>query len=164
MAPETPVQDQTEPAEQDRHAPNAICFGCGPANPKGLRIKSRWEDDAFVLRFTPREEHQAFPGVLNGGIIGTLFDCHMNWCALTTLLEERGYEKAPCTVTAEFSVKLRRPTPFPAEVTVVARPTKVEGKMVWMEAEMFAEEKKTATASGLFVEVDESHPAHHRWG
>lgn len=149
---------------QDVHAPSGICFGCGPANEKGLRIKSNWEGEDFVMRFTPKPEHQAFPGVINGGILGTLLDCHSNWCAATTLLKEKKLDAAPTTVTAEFSVKLKRPTPFPAELTVVARPTKVEGDMVWTKAEVRANDKVTATCDALFVAVKPGHPAYHRWG
>ena len=67
-------------ALQDRYWPAGTCFGCGPANDKGLRIKSRVEqrdgETVVVARFTPEPHHQAFPGVLNGGIIGALLDCH----------------------------------------------------------------------------------------
>ncbi|HEX2021725.1 MAG TPA: PaaI family thioesterase [Candidatus Thermoplasmatota archaeon] len=154
----------TDQAAQDRYAPHGICFGCGPANPKGLRIKSRWEGDDFVARFAPLPEHQAFPGVLSGGILGTLLDCHSNWCGSMTLLRERGLAEAPTTVTAEFHVKLKRPTPFPMELKVVARPTKVEGDTVWVRAEVVAGEKVTATCDGVFVAVKPGHPAYHRWG
>ena len=154
-----------EPAVQDRYAPHGICFGCGPANEKGLRIKSRWEGEDFVMRFTPSPEHQAFPGVVNGGILGALLDCHSNWCAATALMKERGLaDEAPTTVTAEFHVKLKRPTPAGQELLVTARPTKVEGDMVWVRAEVKAGEKVTATCDGLFVAVKPGHPAYHRWG
>ena len=33
-----------------------------------------------------------FGGVLNGGICGALLDCHSNWCAVTTLMKERGLD------------------------------------------------------------------------
>ena len=29
----------SEPSVQERYAPQSICFGCGPANDKGLRIR-----------------------------------------------------------------------------------------------------------------------------
>jgi acyl-coenzyme A thioesterase PaaI-like protein len=154
----------TAPAAQDQYAPHGICFGCGPANEKGLRIKSRWEGDDFVMRFRPWPEHQAFPGVVNGGILGTLLDCHSNWCASTTLLKQRGLSEAPTTVTAEFHVKLKRPTPADAELLVTARPTKVEGDVVNVHAEILANGKVTATCEGVFVAVKPGHPAYHRWG
>lgn len=150
--------------DQDRYAPNGICFGCGPANAKGLRIKSHWEGDKYAMRFRPAPEHQAFPGVVNGGILGTLLDCHSNWCAATTLMKQRGLDEAPTTVTAEFHVKLKRPTPADTELTVLAWPVEVNGDMVTVDAEVRAGEKVTATCRGVFVAVKPGHPAYHRWG
>jgi acyl-coenzyme A thioesterase PaaI-like protein len=147
---------------QDQYAPRSICFGCGPANPKGLQIKSRWEGEQFVARFQPKPEHQAFSGIVNGGIIGTLLDCHGNWCAAMTLLKERGLSEAPSTVTSEFHVKLRRPTPV-QELTVLARAVSVEGDKVTIEAELKAGDQLTATCRGVFVAVKPGHPAYHRW-
>jgi acyl-coenzyme A thioesterase PaaI-like protein len=66
---------------QETYAPRSICYGCGPANPQGLHIRSFPEGDVLVAEWTPQPHHQAFPGALNGGIIGTLLDCHCNWAA-----------------------------------------------------------------------------------
>lgn len=155
----------TELAVQDQWAPNGICFGCGPANTKGLRIKSRWEGDKLVARWRAEPHHQAFPGVLNGGICGALLDCHGNWCAATVLMREKGIaDHAPTTVTSEFAVKLKRPTPAHEEITLLAWPTKVEGDVVTVQAELHAGGKVTATMTGVFVAVKPGHPAYHRWG
>lgn len=148
---------------QEEYAPTAICFGCGPANAKGLRIRSAWENDSFIARWRPEPHHQAFPGVLNGGICGALLDCHSNWCAVTTLMKERGLTEAPSCVTADFHVKLRRPTPVDQELLIMARPVKIEGDSVLVEAEIRAGEKVTATCTGTFVAVKPGHPAYHRW-
>ena len=59
---------------QDRYAPTNACFGCGPANEKGLRIKSFPAPDgseSTVCDWQPEKHHEAFEGVLSGGIIGT---------------------------------------------------------------------------------------------
>ncbi len=90
-------------ALQDQYAPKSICFGCGPANEKGLRIKSRVEGDEVVADFTPEPFHHAFPNVLNGGIIGALLDCHSNWTAAYYLMRAAGESAPPCTVTADFT-------------------------------------------------------------
>ena len=66
---------------QDTYATESVCFGCGPANPKGLHIKSFAQGDEVVAEWTPQPHHEAFTGALNGGIIGTLLDCHCNWTA-----------------------------------------------------------------------------------
>ena len=70
---------------QERFAPENRCFGCGPANPRGLRLRSFPASDDpnadVVMTWTPENYHEAFEGMLNGGIIGTLLDCHGNWTA-----------------------------------------------------------------------------------
>ena len=53
---------------QETYAPHNECFGCGPANAKGLRIRSMLASEGLVCDFTPAPEHIAFPGVVNGGI------------------------------------------------------------------------------------------------
>ena len=155
---------QTEPiALQDLYAPNNQCFGCGPANEKGLRIKSRVVGDEVVADFQPEAHHQAFAGVLNGGIIGALLDCHSNWTAAYHLMRQKGLPVPPCTVTSEFHVKLRRPTALLGQVHLKATVVESEGDKVIVEAKMFSEGKETASCRGVFVAVREGHPAYHRW-
>src|SRR5438128_217711 len=91
---------------QERFAPQSICFGCGPANPKGLKIKSIPEKDQVVADWQPESHHEAFPGMLNGGIIGALLDCHSNWTAAWHLMNQSKLDQPPCTVTADFHVRL----------------------------------------------------------
>lgn len=147
---------------QDRYAPNNRCFGCGPANDKGLRLKSRVEGDAVVCDFTPEPHHEAFPGVLNGGIIGTLLDCHSNWTAAYHLMQARGTDAPPCTVTADFHVTLKKPTPL-GPLHLRAQVAEAQGDRVVVEATLEAGGRITATCRGTFVAVKEGHPAFHRW-
>lgn len=148
---------------QERYAPDSTCFGCGPANPKGLRIRSLLEGDEVVLRYRPEPHHSAFPGVLNGGIVGVLFDCHCNWTAAYHLMRAAGAEGVPPTVTADYAVTLRRPTPMDAEVTIRARPVEIRGNRCVVEGTLEAAGKLCATGRGTFVAVEPGHPAYHRW-
>ncbi|WP_437934723.1 PaaI family thioesterase [Sorangium sp. So ce341] len=147
---------------QDRYAPHSRCFGCGPANDKGLRLKSRVEGDAVVCDFTPEPHHEAFPGMVNGGILGALLDCHSNWTAAHHLMQARGADAPPCTVTADFHVKLKKPTPL-GPVRLRAQVAEAEGDRVVVEATLEAGGRVTATCRGTFVAVKEGHPAFHRW-
>jgi len=150
-------------ALQDMYAPSARCFGCGPANDKGLRIKSHPLGDGHVIcDFTPEPHHAAFDGVLNGGIIGTLLDCHMNWTFIARLIEERKLDHAPACVTAEFSVQLRRPTPM-GPLHIDGHVVSLDGDRGTIEATMTANGKVTAIGKGVFVSVKPDHPAYHRW-
>jgi acyl-coenzyme A thioesterase PaaI-like protein len=153
----------SEKSLQETFGPESICFGCGPANDRGLRIRSFPTGDEVVADWTPEPQHQAFPGVLNGGIIGTLLDCHMNWTAAYALMKQSGAAHAPTTVTAEFSVKLQRPTPFGGQVHLAAHPVEMAGSKVTVEATLEAGGKVCATGRGVFVAVKPGHPAHGRW-
>ena len=147
---------------QERYAPENTCFGCGPANDKGLRIRSFQEGDAFVCDFTPEPHHCAFPGVVNGGICGAVLDCHSNWAAAVHVMQKTGASTPPCTVTAEYAVKLKRPTPL-GPLHVVARVVESSDDRAVVEAEIQAGGRVTATCRGVFVAVKEGHPAYHRW-
>ncbi|MBU03955.1 MAG: thioesterase [Euryarchaeota archaeon] len=148
---------------QEKYAANSICFGCGPANKKGLKIKSYRIDEGLEMEFETSEEHQAFPGIINGGIIGTLLDCHGNWVAAIALMDEWGEEVPPCTVTASYSIKLRRPTPSNSKLNIRGKVIEIKDKIVKVELVMKVGEKVCATGEGLFVAINEDHPAYHRW-
>ncbi|HPW55868.1 MAG: PaaI family thioesterase [Thermoanaerobaculaceae bacterium] len=148
---------------QDRYASATRCFGCGPANEKGLRIKSFPEGDEVVCTWVAEPHHEAFTGVLNGGIIGTLFDCHCNWTATHFLMRRDGLAFPPCTVTASFAVTLKRPTPSTRPVHLRARVVESGPDRATVEATMTSGGKVTATCRGTFVAVKEGHPAFHRW-
>lgn len=148
---------------QDRYAPTTRCFGCGPANEKGLRIKSHVRGDEVLAEWTAEVHHQAFDGVVNGGIIGALFDCHCNWTAAWHLMSRDGLDAPPCTVTADFHVRLMRPTPSSGPLHLTARVVESSPDRAVVEARLEAGGKLTATCRGTFVAVTEGHPAFHRW-
>lgn len=148
---------------QDRYAPNNRCFGCGPANDKGLRIKSFVEGNEVVCEWRPEPHHQAFDGILNGGICGALLDCHSNWTAADHLMRKSGATSPPCTVTAEFHVVLKRPTPMDRRLRLRAWVVESEEDRAVVDAQLEANGKVTATCRGTFVAVKEGHPAYHRW-
>ena len=156
---------------QEHFAPHNACFGCGPANEKGLRIRSvpetgsesGSEQGRVVCRWTPEPHHEAFPGVLNGGIIGAILDCHCNWTAAWHLARLRDLDTPPCCVTMEFKVQLRRPTPSDRELTLAAWPTGVDGDIVTVESELTVDDTVYDRCTGRFVAVKPGHPAYHRW-
>ena len=148
---------------QDTYAPHTACFGCGPANAKGLQIKSFAEGAECVAEYRVQKHHEAFPGVVNGGIIGTLLDCHSNWAATWALLRRSGAKVPPCTVTADFHVVLKRPTPSDAVLKLRARATELSDDRAVIDATLEANGKLCATCKGTFVAVKEGHPAFHRW-
>ena len=150
-------------ALQDIYGPEGKCFGCGPTNEKGLRIKSFPEGDQIVATFTPEPHHEAWDGVVNGGIIGCLFDCHSNWAAAYHLMKQAGSEALPPTVTADFHVKLRKPTPSKGPLVIKSRVVESTDDRATVESTIEAEGVLTSTCRGTFVAGKPGHPAYHRW-
>jgi acyl-coenzyme A thioesterase PaaI-like protein len=148
---------------QETYAPHNACFGCGPANPKGLRIRSFPQGEEVVADWQPAPHHEAFPGVLNGGIIGALLDCHSNWTAAWHLMQRAGAERPPCTVTADYAVKLKRPTPSGEKIHLRAWVVDSSDDRATVDAELSAGGKVCATCRGTFMAVKPGHPAYHRW-
>ncbi len=148
---------------QDQYAPKNSCFGCGPSNAQGLQVKSIVQGDQVVAEWKPKSHHEAFPGVLNGGIVGALLDCHSNWTAAWHLMQKAQADHPPCTVTAEYSIKLLRPTPTSGMIQLSAYVVESTEDRATIEAVLTAGGKKCATCRGVFVAVKPGHPAYHRW-
>jgi uncharacterized protein (TIGR00369 family) len=154
----------TEPSLQERFSPDSKCFGCGPANPHGLRIESHEAPDGeLVAEWSPQEHHEAFDGVLNGGIIGALLDCHSNWAAAIHLMRSSGTDHPPSCVTSEYAIRLVRPTPTDEPIRLRARVVDATEDRATVEASIEAGGRTTATCRGTFVAVGPGHPAYGRW-
>lgn len=67
--------------------------------------------------FTPREEHQSYPGRLHGGVTSAILDETIGRAIL--LLQPGAWG-----VTVEFSVRFRRPLPLDDEIRCIARITR----------------------------------------
>ncbi len=148
---------------QDRYAPNSECFGCGPKNQHGLRLKSFPSGDGVVASWKPKPEHVAFGNFGSGGIISVLMDCQGNWASTYSLMIARGLSSPPGTVTSEYTVKFLKPSPADEPWAVSAWTTKIDGDRVSAAGELKVRGEATATMSGIFIAVKESHPAFHRW-
>lgn len=151
-----------EKSLQDTFAPKSICFGCGPANDQGLRIKSFAEGDEVLCAWSPKPEHHAFPNVMNGGIIGALLDCHCNWTGAHALMKGQGLDHIPSCVTAEYTIKMAKPTPM-GPVKLRARAVEVKGSKAVVEGTLEVNGEVTASCRGVFIAVKPGHPAYHRW-
>ncbi len=148
---------------QETFSPQGVCFGCGPANRDGLRLRSFVYGEELVATFQPEAKHQAFEGMVNGGIIGALLDCHCNWMAAWHLMQRQGLESPPCTVTAEYTIKLLKPTPVGGPLQLRAWVIEASERRARIGGSLSANGEVTATCEGVFVAVKPGHPAYHRW-
>ncbi len=150
---------------QERLAPRSRCFGCGPANEGGLHLRSHVAADGatLVAEWQPAPVHEAFSGFVNGGILGTLLDCHANWAAVHYFMGRGGLDAPPGCVTAELAIRFLRPTPSGAPLGLEARVVEASERSATVEATVMAGGAITATARGRFVAVGADHPAFDRW-
>ncbi len=149
---------------QEQFTPESECFGCGPKNPHGLHLKSIVEGDSVVALWKPEAHHHAFPDVLNGGIIGSILDCHCNWTAAWALMQANGESTPPCTVTATYTIALKKPTPMDQALRLVAHCVTINDskRCAHIEASLYAGDTLCATAHGDFVAVKPNHPAYYK--
>jgi acyl-coenzyme A thioesterase PaaI-like protein len=129
----------------------------------GLHIKSFPSGDDVVAEWRPEPHHEAYPGALNGGVIGTLLDCHMNWTASYHLMRRDRLAAPPATVTAEYAVRMLRPTPSGGSVRVVAHVVEDRADRAVVEARLEVDGIVCAMGRGTFVAVKPDHPAYQRW-
>ncbi len=133
----------------------AHCYGCGRLNARGLQLKTRWDGNETVARFTPRPEHVAIPGYVYGGLIASLVDCHAMGTAAAAAERKAGREigsgPAPRFVTASLKVEYLKPTPLGPELELRARPVEVGERKVVVHVTVTA--RGTVTATGEVVAV-----------
>ena len=118
---------------QEALFPWLTCFGCGPANPRGLQLRSYPGDGCVTATFTPWSEHDNGVGYLNGGIISTVLDCH-SAAAVVLEAHQRGWATSQARVlpyvTAGLDVRFIRPTPLTEPLELLATVTAAdEGEM-----------------------------------
>ena len=125
-------------SDDDTFLPDAAgtgrCFGCGPANEAGLRLRFRHGRDGDVeTRLAPGPWLEGVDGVLHGGIQATVLDEVMAVAAQLT--RPPGSSRA-ALVTAELSLRYLRPVPIDAEVRAVARVVRVDARDVYVHGEI----------------------------
>lgn len=149
-----------EPAFQDYYPENVShCYGCGSLNALGLRIRTRWEGEESVTRFTPRPEHTAVPGFVYGGLLASLVDCHSTGTAAAAMYRQEGraMDTLPAYrfVTASLHVDYLAPTPLGVELEVRGKVKRIEGRRVVVEATVSALGKVTARGEVVAAQMRE---------
>ena len=138
--------------------PDNFCYGCGPGNPVGLRIRSIWAGNEALCVFQPAPYHAAGPRhILNGGIIATLIDCHAVCTAIAHAYraERRAIGSVPAIwyATASLVVRYLRPTPLDRLVTVRARVVETSLRRTTLACSLSADDVECVQADVVAVRV-----------
>jgi acyl-coenzyme A thioesterase PaaI-like protein len=131
-----------------------FCWGCGKNNEHGLQLKSYWDDEETVATWEPKEHHLAFPGILNGGIIATLIDCHGTGTANAVAHKNAGDDEHHMYVTSGISIKYLRPTPLNRPVEIRGRVIANDGRKITVACELLSDGEKCVEGEVYTARVD----------
>jgi uncharacterized protein (TIGR00369 family) len=101
-----------------------FCFGCGRNNPIGLKLEFTRDGDSIRTEFTPDRTHQGWPGLLHGGILGTLLDEAMSNIA---------YATGNTCLTASITIRIKRTIKVEEPLIVTARITRQGKRLIETE-------------------------------
>lgn len=146
-----------EPAIQDL-IPDNLCYGCGPGNVHGLRLKSFHEGGETVSTYVPRAFETAGPeSILNGGIIATIIDCHSVCTAIADAYRREGRPiGAPPHIwyaTASLKVDYLLPVKIDRPVTLRARVVEARERKTRVSCSLLSDGRECVTAEVLAVRV-----------
>jgi len=136
------------------------CYGCGRLNDAGYQIKSYWDGNETVCRFEPQPHYTAVPGVVYGGFIASLIDCHSTGTASAAAYRAEGREMdtepALRYVTASLHVDYLRPTPIDGILEVRATVKELKGRKVVVASQLIAAGQVCARGEVVAVQVPEN--------
>ncbi len=148
-------------AFQDYYPENlAHCYGCGRLNTQGHQIKTYWDGDETVTRFTPEPWHTAVPGFTYGGLIASLIDCHSTGTAAAAMYRAEGREMDTLPafrfVTGSLKVDFLKPTPIASAMEIRGRVKEIKGRKVIVETTVWVDGIATARGDVVAVQMPES--------
>jgi len=138
----------------------SYCYGCGRLNEHGHQIKSYWDGDETIARFTPEPYHIAIPGYVYGGLIASLIDCHGTGTAALASYRAEGREPDTIPpfrfVTASLQVDFLRPTPLGTELELRGKVLELKGRKVISEITVSANGEISARGKVVAVQMPEN--------
>jgi acyl-coenzyme A thioesterase PaaI-like protein len=136
------------------------CYGCGRLNEHGYRIKTFWEGDESVTRFSPQSFHTAVPGLVYGGLLASLIDCHSTGTAAAAMyrVEEREMDSSPSFrfVTGSLQVSYLKATPLGPELVIRGRVREIKGRKVIVESSVWVEGVATVRGEVVAIQMPDS--------
>ncbi|MDD3934967.1 PaaI family thioesterase [Rhodoferax sp.] len=148
-------------AFQDYYPENlSHCYGCGAKNDHGHRIKTFWDGDDTVTRFTPEPFHTAIPGFTYGGLLASLIDCHSTGTAAAAMYRQEGraMDTLPAFrfVTGSLHVDYLKPTPISETLEIRGRVKEIKGRKVVIESTVYAGGIATARGEVVAIQMPEN--------
>lgn len=137
----------------------AHCYGCGRLNEHGYRFMTYWNGDDSLTRFTPQPFHTAVPGIVYGGLLASLLDCHSTGTAAAAMYRAEGREMdtqpAFRFVTGSLQVTYLKPTPLGPELEVRGRVQEIRGRRVTIDSTIVVDGLETVRGVVVAIQMPE---------
>ncbi len=116
----------------------AGCLACGRDNPHGLHLNLQVDPTTGIVRttYTPTAHHIGFTNIAHGGVLATVFDEAMVWCA-------SWHGKRFC-VCGELTVRFRRSA-------VIGEPLRVESQITSARPRLIVTTSTMRDSSGTLI-------------
>jgi acyl-coenzyme A thioesterase PaaI-like protein len=139
---------QRQPSSDD-------CFVCGRKNPIGLKMRFYTNADGCVYAdYTPRPEHQSYPGVMHGGLITAMLDELIGRTAIASNL---------WCMTAKLEVRFKKPVLIGASLKLKGTITKKTSRVIEGHGEIRLDDGSLAVeAVGTYVKIPDAQVAQFR--
>lgn len=125
----------------------SVCFGCGRLNKDGHQLKTFLIDNETVSKHKPKENKTAINGIVYGGLLASLIDCHGTGSAAAFYAQENGItlekHNAPRFVTGSLNVNYLKPTLLNVELVLKGKLKEIKGRKVVISIEVFCNDKLT---------------------
>jgi acyl-coenzyme A thioesterase PaaI-like protein len=99
---------------------------CGEKNPYSLKLTFDLEGEILKTRFKPDKRFQGYVDIVHGGIIGLILD---------EMIVNLPWKLGMKVVTAEYSVRLKKPVYINEELEFKSRIVEDKGRLLIVEAE-----------------------------
>lgn len=136
------------------------CYGCGRLNEHGLQIKSYWDGEESVCIYQPDRRYMSIPGMVYGGLIASLIDCHSTGTAAAAKYraENRGMDTLPPIrfLTGSLHINFLLPTPLNSPLEIRGKVKLIKGRKVIIESKLIANNQVCATGEVVAIQVPEN--------
>jgi uncharacterized protein (TIGR00369 family) len=126
---------------------SSMCFVCGQDNPIGLKAIFVEDGDCVVAQFTPREEHQGYPGLMHGGLISTLLD---------EVLARTAFFNDFWSVTVKMETRFHHPVAIGERLTIMGEIVRQRSRVLEAHGEIrLADGTLAAEGWGTYLKISE---------
>jgi acyl-coenzyme A thioesterase PaaI-like protein len=119
----------------------------GSAHPLAPPVRVEVVDGEVRSRVRLGKQYEGGPGLVHGGVLSLLLD---------HLLGEAAFAAGVGGMTVGLDVRYLAPTPIDTELEIACRVAEVDGRKVRLTGEVTLDGTPTATAKGLFLQIDEA--------